>query len=257
MWRSFEPEPGKWYRWDLHGAAAWLKKETRPGGFLWHTAFETVSLEKAWTAAANRGGPRKEEAPEGLSCTVSCGGGPAVRLRPCPGTKPCLAILGDKVNLLPGAEARFTLYLPPAFRFETGDDCLDSVLPFIHSEAWFGDAMLGLLCLYLPPPLVFPAPGPPGPAAFIRCDLSVRNRSKTAADISRQLIYTESLGIYEAEGGLCSGMIAVEILPGGDLKITAAPPEGKHARIGPVPRNGVGDILIRRGTDFIKDILRT
>jgi hypothetical protein len=124
--------------------------------------------------------------------------------------------------------------------------------------------MSGLLCLYLPPSLIFPAPAgppvpqaPPGPAAFIRCVLSIKNRSRTAADISRQLIYTGSLGVYEAEGGLCSDLVAAEILPGGDLKIAAVPPRGKHTRIGPAPRNGVGDVLIRRGTDFIKDILRT
>jgi hypothetical protein len=266
MWKSFEPKPGSWYRWDLHGAAAWLKKEASPEGFLWHTAFETVPLGKVPAAALNCGGPREEEAPAGLSCTVSCGGGPKVRLRPCFGSRPCLVKLGDKLNLLPGAELRFTLYLPPAFCFETEDVCLDSALPFIHSEAWFGDTVPGLLCLYLPPPLVFPSPGPPappglpappGPAACIRCILSVRNRSKAAADIGRQLIYTEFLGIYEAEGGLCSDLVTVEILSGGDLKIAAVPPRGKHTRIGPVPRNGVGDILIRRGTDFIKDMLRT
>jgi hypothetical protein len=257
VWKSFEPEPGKWYRWDLHGAAAWLKKEASPGGFCWHTAFETVPLGEALSAASNCGGPREGEAPEGLSCTVSGGGPAAVRLRPCPGSKPCLVKMGDKLNLLPGAEARFTLYLPPVFRFEAGNACLDSALPFIHSEAWFGDTMLGLLCLYLPPPLVFPAPGPQGPAAFIRCALTIKNRSRTAADIGRQLIYTESLGLYEAEGSLRSDLVTVEILSGGDLKMTTVPPRGKHTRIGPVPRNRVGDILIRRGTDFIKDILGT
>jgi hypothetical protein len=257
MWKNFDPEPGKWYRWNLHGAAAWLKKEASPGGVLWYTAFRTLPLGRVLAAAADCGGPRQEEAPEGLSCTVSRGGGPAVRLRPCPGSRPCLAVLGDKINLLPGAEARFTLYLPPVFRFETGGGCLASALPFVHSEAWFGDPTAGLLCLYLPPALVFPDPGPPGPAAFIRCALSVRNRSKTAADIGRQLVYAGSLGVYETGGGLCSDQVAVEILSGGDLKIAAAPPRGKHTRIGPVPRSGVGDVLIRRGTDFIKDILRT
>jgi hypothetical protein len=259
MWKTFEPERGKWYRWDLHGAAAWLKKEAAPGGFLWHTAFKAVCLGDALAAALNCGGPREEDPPGELSFTVSHGGGPGARLRPCLDFKPCLAKLGDKLSLLPGAEARFTLYLPPAFRFEAGSACLDAALPFIHREAWFGDTMLGVLCLYLPAALVFPAgpEKPVGPAAFVRCGLSIRNRSKTAADISRQLIYTESLGVYEAEGQLCSDRVVVEILSGGDLKISAAPPKGKPARIGSAPRSGVGDVLIRRGADFIKDILRT
>jgi hypothetical protein len=256
MWKSFDPEPGTWYRWDLHGAAAWLKKDRSPGGFLWHTAFQAAPLGKV-PAAPDCGGPRKGDPPEGLSCTVNYGGGPAVRLRPCSGSKPCLVKLGDRLNLLPGAEARFTLYLPPLFCFETGDLCLDSALPYIHNETWFGDAMLGILCLSLPPPLVFSGPEPAGPAAFIRCVLFLKNRSRTAADIGRQLIYTGPLSVYGTERGLCSDQVIVEILSGGDLKMSTVPPGEEHTTISPGSRNGVGDILIRRGTDFIKDILRT
>jgi hypothetical protein len=250
MWDYFEPLDRIWYRWNLNGAFAWLMKE----GDIWRTAFKTVSPEKM---NDDFGGPEEALPPEGVPVREAVGPRGPAALRPDLGEKPYLVAIPNPVRFFPGAEAYFDVLLPPALRFELSpDSSLSQAMPFALSESWFGDdPVSGRICLSLPPRFVSRHAGSPIPS-LIRGALEVCNRSKAPAELDRLVIYPESLSLYTRGERVFSDTVAADFLPGGDLKIRTVPFEGGE-RINGRPHSVVGDILIRRGTDFIKEFTGT
>ncbi|MDR2798642.1 MAG: hypothetical protein LBB80_09895, partial [Treponema sp.] len=249
---TFEPQEGLWYCWNVNGALGYLKKERAR----WQTAFQDLPLKDM---TDDFYGPREEAPPEALPRSVMVGPGTALALHPVLSEKPYLVTLQEKLCLVPAAEARFTVLFPPALAFETADNQrITAFTPFACSEAWFGDdTASGILCRSLPShciiwssELVCTAP-----LSLIRCPLVIRNRAKTPLELDRLAIYTEPLNIYEHEGCLWSDTVALDSIIGGNIEMNVLPetPES-YRKIRVAARNGMGDILIRQGADFIKNI---
>jgi hypothetical protein len=249
MWNYHKPEEGRWYCWHLNGAAAYLRKE----GNAWQTAFAPISPD----AMGERfGGPEEALAPESLPGTLSLGLGDQVILRPSLSPKPYLATLENKTLLFPETEIALDVFFPPLLQFELSPVLiLAGFMPFTLRETWFGaDAGSGILCLALPAFLVRRGKeAPESWGALIRGGLILRNRSKDPVDISRFIIYTETLAVYEEENRLYSDEMTMEFLAGGDLRINDRAPDRRMNRIRP-DKYSARDVLIRRGADFIKKI---
>lgn len=249
---AFEPQAGRWYEWNLNGALAYLRKE----GTFWQTAFQEIPLKDI---TDDFFGPQDAAPPEGLLRSLTVGPGTALTLRPVLSEKPYLVIMQEKLYLVPDTEAPLTVLFPPVLSFETGDNQrIAAFTPFTCSEAWFGDdTASGMLCRSLSPRCIIwnPLALCAAPLALIRCPLVIRNRSKTPLALDRLAIYTEPLSIYEYEGCLYTDTVAMDSTPRGDLEMTVLPetPEA-YRKIRTAARNGMGDILIRQGADFIKNI---
>jgi hypothetical protein len=248
MWDYFEPREGTWYRWDLNGARAWLWK----GGPIWRTALEAIAPEDM---NGDFGGPHEALPPESFSGYDAAGAGSRVALRPGLGEKPWLVTIPGSMRLFPGAEVRFSVLFPPELRFELSPESfLTGAMPLVISEAWVGDdTVSGQIGLSLPPFLVSPEGSAGHIPSLILGGLVVFNASKSPVELDRLVIYTGSLSLYEQGGRLFSDTVAAEILPGGDIKLQVIPFEGGE-KIDGKTQNGMGDILIRRGTDFIKEL---
>jgi hypothetical protein len=248
MWNYFEPEDARWYHWNLNGAAVYLFRN----GDEWRTAAYSVRFQEITPHA---GGPGTEPPPGDLPECFAVGTGRKVALRPCFYEKPYYINFRDKIRMMPETETRLDLALPPVLRLElAGELELIRFTPFLLSEAWSGeDSMSGFLCASLPAcshPSDFT-----GASSFIHGELIFRNLTKAIMDIDRLILYTNPLGIYEKEGRLCCETITADINSGGEFKINLRPgaPEGYETIIAP-KKNGMGNILIRRSADLIKNI---
>jgi hypothetical protein len=250
--KSFELQDGRWYCWNLNGVLAYLKKE----GEIWEAACTVLPLKDMtdeWY------GPKEEVPPETLPRSMTVGPGTELTLYPYMSEKPYLVPLPAKLCLVPAAEVRFTALFPPRMSFETGDNQrIAAFTPFTCPEAWFGDdTASGVLCLSIPSTYITrdQAAVRAAPLSLIRCPLVIRNRSKTPLELDRLAIYTEPLSIYEHEGCAWSDTVAMESLIGGNIEMNVLPetPES-YRKIRAAARNGMGDIFIRQGADFIKNI---
>ncbi|MDR0721592.1 MAG: hypothetical protein LBF75_02190 [Treponema sp.] len=249
---TFEPQEGLWYCWNVNGALGYLKKE----GSLWQTAFQVV-LFKDMTDDFY--GPYEAVPPKALPRSVMVGPGTGLTLHPMVSERPYLLPMQEKICLVPAAEVRLTLLFPPVLSFETVDNQrIAAFTPFTCSEAWFGDdTASGMLCISLPAHCIIwdHEAACTAPPALIRCPLVIRNRSKTPLELDRLAIYTEPLSIYEHEGSLWSDTVALDSIVGGNIEMNVLPetPES-YRKIRVAARNGMRDILIRQGADFIKNI---
>jgi hypothetical protein len=248
MWKSFEPEEARWYFWNLNGAAAYLRRE----GDLWRVAVNSVSFQEISPLA---GGPEPGLPPEKFPEYFAAAACRRVSLRPSFYEKPYCINFQDKIRLLPEAETRLKLALPPVLRLElAGGLELIRFTPFLFSETWSGnDSVSGFLCLSLPVRAFSSAFT--GGASFIQGELIFRNHTKNILDMDRLVLSANSLNIYEKEGRLRCETVIVDTNGGGELRITPQPgvPEG-YGTITVGQKNGMGDTLIRRSTDLIKNI---
>jgi hypothetical protein len=247
MWDYFRPKDGIWYRWDLNGASAWLMKK----GDAWRTAFKTISPEDM---GDDFGGPQEAPPPEGLTVYETIRTGVKAALLPTLGEKPCLVTMPNPIRLFPKTQVRFGVFLPPLLRFELFQNGgLSQAMPFAFSESWFGnDTVSGRLCLSLPSGLVSRHEREvPHIPSLVLGGLEVCNCSKNPVDLDRLAIHTESLNVYERGNRFFSDTTAVDFLAGGDIKLRVVPFEGGK-RITDKP----GDVFVRRGTDFIKEIAK-
>jgi hypothetical protein len=249
---TFEPQEGRWYCWNLNGAAGYLKKD----GEHWQTAVQVLPFKDM---TDDFYGPREEVPPEGLPGSVMVGPGTAVALRPVLSEKPYLVIMQEKLCLVPAAEAHFTLLFPPAVSFETMDNQqITAFTPFTCSKAWFGDdTTSGVLCVSLPSRCIIlhHEDTPIFPPSLILCPLVIRNRSKTPLELDRLAIYTEPLNIYEDAGYLWTDTVALDSTLGGNIEMNVLPEiPGSYRKIREAARSDPGDFLIRQGADFIKNI---
>jgi hypothetical protein len=248
MWKYFEPEEARWYFWNLNGAAAYLRRE----GDLWRVAVNSVLFQEISPLA---GGPEPGLPPGKLPEYFVTAAGRQVSLHPYFYEKPYCINFQDKIRLLPEAETRLTLALPPVLRLElAGGLELIRFTPFLLSETWSGnDSVSGFLCLSLPVNAC--SSTFTGGSAFIHGELIFRNRTKNILDMDRLVLSANSLNIYEKEGRLCCETVMVDTNGGGELRITPQPGvPGGYERITAGQKNGMGDTLIRRSADLIKNL---
>jgi hypothetical protein len=256
MWDSFIPKDKVWYRWNLNGAFAYLRKD----GDTWQTAFKSIAFQNI---TRDFQGPEEADPPD-VPVFFTWGKGLKVVLHPYLSAKPYLVTVKEKARVLPGIEGHFITVLPPIIKFELGPDAvLSEAMPFILPETWFGsDTVFGEKCLSLPGGLY---PHPIGQSvepmcfrALICCEIFVKNTSKTVFDLERLAIYPEPLNVYTHDGYLLSDSLELEFL-GADLKVdvSQAKSESKGYKIiSSGTKSGVGDILVRRSVDIIKNITK-
>ncbi|MDR1107776.1 MAG: hypothetical protein LBL19_01950 [Spirochaetaceae bacterium] len=249
MWNYFEAEEGRWYYWNLNGAGVYLCRE----GDVWRMAADSVLLRDIRPEA---GGPEGDISPKNPPGCFALGAGRQAALRPYFYEKPYYINFRDKIRLMPEAETRLELALPPVLRLElAGGLELLRFTPFLLSETWSGsDTMSGFLCLSLP--VDFGPSALTGESSLIHGELIFRNPTKTILDIDRLILSANSLGIYEKDGHLrCESIVVDTNGSGGELRLTPRPgaPEG-YRLITAAQKNGMGDTLIRRSADLLKNI---
>jgi hypothetical protein len=253
MWHYFEPEENCWYHWDLNGAAVYLRRD----GNTWQTAYRPVpfrEIKDGFGGPDPLPPPKGLSSPEGLPVSVSAGTGRSVALRPAFGDKPCMLKFPEKLHLLPDAEIRIGLALPPALQLELEPSLpLLRFTPFLFPETWYGEnTMSGALYLSLPASF---RREPRDVPALVRGELFLKNSSKAALDLDRLVLYTDILGIYRQGGRLACETVLLEALPGEDFKMSlrSGTPEGAEPlNLG--KKNGGGELFIRRGVELIKNI---
>jgi hypothetical protein len=266
MWDFFEPEDNQWYRWDLNGASAFLcKKEDS-----WQISFNQISFQYVTNTF---GGPYLVDAPEPNNAEISfvSGKGKKAALRPYFSGMPYLVTIRDNMRIMPGAETRFHVMLPPLLRFEVypHEAALAEQMPFLLSHTWFGNSMTGMLCYSLPTLL---HPSCDGDImcsqktenditkrnsdihTLIYCDLLVRNISKTEIDLKQAAIYTDMLNIYEKDGKLVTDDVVLDSLNDGNLKMSIhhhGQNKG-YKKLSSSISGGTSEMFIRRGVEFLK-----
>lgn len=272
MWDFFEPQDRQWYRWALAGAEAYVRKN----GDEWRIAFQSIPYERIQAASV---GPEAVAAPDLPSVAFVVGRGRKLALRPRLSEMPYLIVARDDVRILPGAEARFQVALPPLVRFELEDgQILGEAMPFILSNTWFGDKSGGTLCLSMPTALdprcrgevedtadSAPSAACGGADAFqgdlernralIHCEIVVRNGSKAVVDLKRLAIYTDLLSLYLHEDMIHSDTVLVDSLADGGLRMGID--EGVHrgqVKLEDGNKGGLSELLIRRGVNFLKTV---
>lgn len=268
MWNYFLPKENSWYQWRLDGGRAFLRKH----GEEWRIAFIPGGYNEL---VSDSGGPEPVEQPGAPAVSIVVGNGKKVALRPHFAINPYVITIRNEVRLLPGAEARFTVALPPLLRFEleNGTILAEKQL-FSLSPTWFGDKESGTLCLSLPLLLDPQCKGEVETLehtdnntsvhtisqfgkykSLIHCDILVRNSSKDELDLKQFAIFTNLMNIYEQDGMLMSDTVLIDTTNDGGLKMSAQ--EGPHKgwkKIHAGNKAGLSEVFIRRGINFLKVI---
>jgi hypothetical protein len=259
MWDFFEPNDNQWYRWDLNGASAFLHKKEDA----WQVIINQIHLKDLQDSF---GGPFLVEAPEPKGAAISfiIGKGKKAALRPYLSEIPYLVTIQDNKKIMPGAETRFDIMLPPRLRFELSphDPPLAEQMPFMLSHTWFGDSMSGTLCQSLPSfsrswrdEITIPLMNA-NAQSLIHCELLVRNTSKSIVDLKQTAIYTDMLNVYEKDGRLETDEVILDSLNDGNLKMSIHPISINHGykKLSSSLSGGKSEIFIRRGVDFLKSM---
>ncbi len=265
MWDYFEPEELRWYRWKLDGAAAWLRKN----GEEWRLAVSPIPFKQI---KPNTAGPEVAKAPDTLQVSFAVGPGRRVALRPRLSDMPYLVSARNDVRILPGAEAWFTIALPPVMRFELDSgQVLFEASPFTAGLTWFGDKTAGNLCLSLPLELDPECQNETGYASvdgslpgahrylscrsLLQCRMVVRNRSKEAIDLKRMAIYTNLINLYLKDGMVVTDTVVVVGTSDGSLQTSVDDRAYRGLpRLWAAPHTGLSEVLVRRGVSFLKAI---
>jgi len=268
MWNYFAPKEMTWYQWRLDGGRAYMRKN----GEEWRIAFlqgDYLEIEP------NSGGPEPVEQPGLAAVSFAVGSGKRVALRPHFANKPYVITVRNEVRLLPGAEARFSVALPPLLRFELEDGTvLAEKQLFNLSPTWFGDKESGDLCLSLPLMLDPQCKGKVETLeatdgntsvdnlsklskckALIHCDMVVRNSTKNELDLKRLAIFTDLMSIYEQDGMLLSDTVLIDTTNEGGLRMRVD--ESSHRNMKKIHtgnKSGLSEQLVRHGVNFLKVI---
>jgi hypothetical protein len=260
--RSLSFQDNSWYRWHLGGVDVFVRR----CGSLWQSFYRQIP----WTeSAVEYSGPAQEE-PEGGGAVLDAANSGAVNNAAWNGKtatlqvsfpeKPFLLNLGG-VKLHPGTELFLELQLPPAFHLLPGKGACNSEQSeilftynlFFLKDAWFGrDTMRGNLYASLPASVKAPPNAPLG----IHCALHIRNHLKTALDLNKVPLYTDTLAIYEKDGAFISDKPVIDVYgDGDDFRETIIKEQGVLLAP-PVNKNGTSESFIRKGTRMIKKIAR-
>ena len=258
MWDLFTPDETRWYRWRLDGAIAYLRKN----GDEWRTAFAPVRFQDLGN---DSGGPEPAESSADADASFTVAHGSSVALRPRMSERPYLVVSRNDVLILGGAEARFEGGLPAMFRFELGTgDSLGESLPYHLSSTWFGDKTSGVLCWSLPTALDPRCCGETldeshdateDCRSVVRCEIVVRNDSKTPLELKRLAVYTDLLNIYEAGGRLETDTVRVDGLADGGLHMRVEDsPAAMGRKLLTPARVGQRELFVRRGVNFLRSV---
>ncbi len=267
MWKYFTPEEQQWYRWRLDGSFAYLRKNSKE----WQMVFVPGMLDRL---VPDAGGPEFAEVPSTESISFAVSQGQSVALRPHFGERPYIILIKNDVHLLPDVEARFKIALSPLFRFELKNgQILGEFLPFILSYTWFGDKTDGTLCFSLPMTWdslyeskiegdtynqnIFSKEMPifSQCKSLVHCEIVVRNTTKNTVEVKQLALYTDLLNIYEKDGFLLSDTVFIDATADGGLRMSVSS-ESHHgySTLHKAPKSGAGELLIRRGVNFLKTI---
>jgi len=252
IWSFTFPED-IWYCWHLAGSEIFIRRR----GKYWDSVCRKIpwnERDKVYSGPVQEEPAAADVAASAVNTAVQ--DEETAVLQMCFPEKPFLINLGS-LRLLPGTETALTLQLPPAFRLIAGDsvfqadteETLFSFTPFMLKDTWYGeDTMKGVLCSVLPgivQPDAEPAPG-------IECTVLIRNRTKAQLDLTKVPLYTDTLAVYEINGKFISDRPLIEP-HGNDFRETIIKEQGVLLAP-PAIKNGVGDTLIRRGTEIIRNI---
>ncbi|AEJ18619.1 hypothetical protein [Gracilinema caldarium] len=268
MWDYFTPNEITWYQWRLDGGRAYLRKN----GEEWRLAFIAGTYMEV---LPDSGGPEPVEQPGNAEVAFAVGKGKKIALRPHFAKQPYLITVRNEIRLLPGAEAHFTVALPPLLRFELEDGTvLAEKQLFNLSPTWFGDKESGNLCLSLPLKLDPQCKGEVETLkstdgntgidtlsrtseckSLIHCDIMVRNSTKNELDLKRLAIFTDLMSIYEQHGMLLGDTVLIDTTSEGGLRMSVD--EGTHRsrkKVHEGNKSGLSELLVRRGMNFLKVI---
>ncbi len=255
MWNSFNPSNGQWYRWRLNGAEIYLRKD----GEEWRSVFLPIRYEDLAPIAD---GPELASPPTDAPVSFVIARGNRVALRPSPPRRPFLIDVGNSIRLMLGSEAYFQIDLPIEARLETENgDCVGEGLPFILTNAWFGDKLSGVLCYYLRQNLDPYSRGERkenGESARLfrslaRCKLRIRNGTKGAIDLKHIAVYTDLLPVYDSGDGLVTSDILVDSLSDGGLKMSVQT-ESARGPLLAAARVTQSELLVKRGVNFLREL---
>jgi hypothetical protein len=270
MWNYFEPEENGWYAWSLDGASLWVRRN----GEQWRFGMETIPFKRVENDAH---GPDPVESPKLGSIAIAVAAGKKVGLRPHPNPLPYVVSAKNDVRILPGAEAWFTIALPPVLRFELeSGTILFEASPFVTPTTWFGDKMSGSLCLSLPIELEPETSETKLDIAksddslqksqaraaqylschsLIHCRIVVRNKSKDALDVKRLAIFTNLMNIYRIDETLISDTVVITAGTDGSLKtnMNSAGYENLE-KLHVASKSSINEVLIMRGVSFLRNI---
>ncbi len=261
MWKYFEPEEAQWYQWRLHGSHAYLRKN----GDEWRMAFFPVEFQEL---RPESGGPLPCDPPESAPIVFAVAHGTRIALRPRLSELPYLIIARNDIRILPGADARFNVALPPVIHFEMENGpSLGETMPFILSKTWFGDKTGGSLCLSMPTALDPRCRGEKEEKepvntwdtenfrSLVHCEINVRNESKVPVNLERVAIFTDLINIYESDGILTTDLVVVNSMADGGLKMSVEEKRQLGARkLVSGSRVGTSELLVRRGVNFLRTI---
>ena len=242
-----------WYRWRLNGGALYLRKT---GNRNWEIGFGAAPL---YACANDAGGPEEADAPD-IPLTRVWGSGETITLRPGLGATPYLLKpkAREPVKIAPEQEAVFTLSLPPVVRLETsGNVPLGEAMPLAPKQTWFGpDTMTGHFCHCVPGGLAPKTAESAEPSIFIRCDLCIKNRSKTLFAPERFVLYPAPLNVYARDRRLVADPVDLEFYgPDMDEKTIVRDLDDTSCRlVSAGVKTGAGEIFARQGMDIINHI---
>jgi hypothetical protein len=251
MWNTFKPDDGRWYRWKLCGAEAYLRKTAHQ----WQSAFKTIPFYELRGLSCV---PDHSAPPLDLSVASAWGAGERVSLRPYLAT-PYVATLRENARLFSGATASFVVDLPPLLKIECCPDvALAEAMPFTLSKTWFGaDPAEGSLYFSLPK-AVLPLANvtEERPAPLVRCAITLKNTAKTSFDLRYLVIQPKSLSIYTHEGRLIADSLELEY-NGIDLKMTVREQRNAaYTLLTAGVKTDLGEEFIHWGVDIIKNLTR-
>ena len=207
---------------------------------------------------ADSSGPEKCSNPNLDEQAFTIGQASRIALRPCLSDIPYLVLAPDDIQILSGATAEFTVFLPPllSLQLESGI-VLGESMPFIVSRTWFGDKVSGTLCVSLPSALDLRERTVPhaGFATQIQCKIKVRNNARTALHLNRLAVYTNLLSVYQNGSSLISDTVVVNSTTDGSLRMSIddKPYKGLPKLVEGV-KSGFSEVLVRSGVNFLKSV---
>ncbi|MEI6875384.1 MAG: hypothetical protein WCL50_09685 [Spirochaetota bacterium] len=257
MWDFFEPRERTWYRWNLNGAEVWLHKS----GDEWRAGVKPIRYRDITSEAA---GPQVVKSAPDMPLLIAVAHSAKVALRPVMPGEPFLIMARNEVSILGGQETRFLIDLPIFLRLEmdTGE-FIGEWRPFTLSNTWFGDKIDGTLCLSIPAALdpicrdedMDASLNRPSFRSLIRCEILLKNDTKTQLDLKLLAVYAELLPVYAAGDFLATDRIQVDGLPDGGLKSSVVRIGAHHGSwLLSTARVKQSELLVRRGVNFLRTI---
>lgn len=120
-------------------------------------------------------------------------------------------------------------------------------------KTWFGDASSGTSCFLWE--VDFETALAPPYGSLVRCQILIRNVSRTTLSLRQFAVHTELLGLWYRDGFLITDTVVVEGLPDGDLRMSTL--NNDQARGGQNlhdPWKGHKEWQVQRGVEFLKNI---